>query len=177
LIAPLVVISSMAPLPPGVEGILRDNPKQVALLKDLCSDELGQQHIFDGYRKAVDAAGDPDASLSSSSSPSSLNNKVRSLAKQLSKLNSTYPGGLRSYIDKAKKLLQDSKAGVNPLEGWTPSIPEGEKVDLESVKYRNTEKKGIPLLGKVGFVLVAGGLGERLGYNGEISYSIGRLGR
>ena len=62
--------------------------------------------------------------------------------------------------------MQDSKNGVNPLDGWAPSVPQGESFELGTDKYKEAEAKGMELLGTVGFVLVAGGLGERLGYNG-----------
>jgi UDP-sugar pyrophosphorylase len=137
----------MTTFPGGLDDIIAD-VKQLLLLKDLCSDELGQSHLLDGYRKTASIDG------------------IRQLANQLTKLNDSYPGGLRGYILTARKLLQDSKDGVNPLEGFSPAIPEGEKFELDTVKYRNTEKVGIKLLGKVGFILVAGGLGERLGYKG-----------
>ena len=151
---------SSSSVPAGVEEILRDSPKQLALLKDLCSDEYGQSHLLDGYRSSSGGDGDDAAA-------SDLKDNVRRLARQLAKLDTGYPGGLKNYIVKARQLLEDSKLGVNPLEGWQPSIPDGEKFEeLNTPKYRATEKKGIPLLGQVGFVLVAGGLGERLGYNG-----------
>ncbi|XP_020393510.1 UDP-sugar pyrophosphorylase [Zea mays] len=38
------------------------------------------------------------------------------------RLNSSYPGGLVSYIQNAKKLLADSKEGKNPYDGFTPSV-------------------------------------------------------
>ena len=60
----------------------------------------------------------------------------------------------------------DSKNGVNPLDGWVPSVPKGEAFEIGTPNYFKTEKQGIKELGSVGFVLVAGGLGERLGYNG-----------
>ena len=60
----------------------------------------------------------------------------------------------------------DSKQGLNPLDGWSPSIPDGQAFELGTDEYKSTEKLGLSQLGKVGFVLVAGGLGERLGYNG-----------
>lgn len=60
----------------------------------------------------------------------------------------------------------DSKEGVNPLDGWKPSIPTGASFELGTTEYTKMEKKGLKELGKVGFVLVAGGLGERLGYSG-----------
>lgn len=40
----------------------------------------------------------------------------------MAKLNSSYPGGLKSYIKTARELLADSKAGKNPFDGFTPSV-------------------------------------------------------
>ena len=45
-------------------------------------------------------------------------------------------------------------------------VPKGETLELGTEKYDALEAKGLNLIGKTGFVLVAGGLGERLGYNG-----------
>jgi UDP-sugar pyrophosphorylase len=146
--------SSSSSFPEGLENVVTDG-KQLMLLKDLCTDELGQSHLLDGYRE------DPTSKTSTEG--------IQQLCAQLIKLNDGYPGGLSSYIQNAKRLLQGSKDGVNPLKGFVPAIPEGEKfdtTDINTVHYRNTEKVGIKLLGNVGFVLVAGGLGERLGYNG-----------
>ena len=63
-------------------------------------------------------------------------------------------------------LNTDSKKALNPLDGWIPSIPDGQAFKLGTDEYKSTEKLGLSQLGKVGFVLVAGGLGERLVYNG-----------
>lgn len=41
---------------------------------------------------------------------------------QVSRLNSSYPGGLASYIKTARELLAESKAGKNPFDGFTPSV-------------------------------------------------------
>ena len=49
-----------------------------------------------------------------------------------------------------------------------PSVPKGQAYKLGSKEYLKTEKEGIKELGNVGFVLVAGGLGERLGYSSGI---------
>lgn len=141
-------------LPEGLEAIVRDE-EQLALLRDLASDELGQSHLFDAFREAVG----PTAAAAA-------RDGVQRLANQLTRLDGAYPGGLRQYVSAARALLRDSRDGVNPLAGFVPSIPEGEKFELGTVKYRNTEKVGIKMLGTVGFVLVAGGLGERLGYTG-----------
>ena len=134
-------------LPANLKDVVADNSER-ELLEDLCSEELGQSHLLDGYSNGVD------------------DDRLRSLCSQLIKLNRGYPGGLRSYILKARKLLQNSKGGVNPLDGWSPSIPKGEAFVVGTDKYHATEKTGMELLDKVGFVLVAGGLGERLGYSG-----------
>lgn len=41
---------------------------------------------------------------------------------QVARLNSSYPGGLASYIKIARELLADSKDGRNPFDGFTPSV-------------------------------------------------------
>jgi UDP-sugar pyrophosphorylase len=134
-------------LPDNLKDLIKDDAQR-ALLEDLCSEEFGQSHLLDAYCQDGD------------------DEKLRGLSQQLLKLDGGYPGGLRSYVEKAKKLLEDSKNGVNPLQGWSPSVPQGESFELGTDKYRETEERGMKLLGNVGFVLVAGGLGERLGYNG-----------
>ena len=134
-------------LPDNLKDLITDDAQR-SLLEDLCSEEFGQSHLLDAYGKDGD------------------DEKLRGLCEQLLKLDGGYPGGLRSYVTKAKKLLQDSKDGVNPLSGWAPSVPQGESFEIGTDKYRETEERGMKLLGDVGFVLVAGGLGERLGYNG-----------
>ena len=136
-------------MPENLKELIPDDTQRV-LLEDLCSEEFGQFHLLDAY--CQDDGGDEE--------------KFRGLCRQLVKLDGGYPGGLRSYVQKAKKLLQDSKDGVNPLDGWSPSVPQGESFEIGTDKQRETEARGMELLSKVGFVLVAGGLGERLGYNG-----------
>lgn len=49
---------------------------------------------------------------------------------QVTRLNSSYPGGLASYIKTAKELLADSKAGKNPFDGFTPSVSKYMSHDL-----------------------------------------------
>ncbi|XP_014502085.1 UDP-sugar pyrophosphorylase 1 [Vigna radiata var. radiata] len=85
---------------------------------------------------------------------------------QLTLLDSSYPGGLESYIKNAKRLLADSKAGKNPYDGFTPSVPTGETLTFGDENYINFEETGVREARKAAFVLVAGGLGERLGYSG-----------
>ena len=47
-----------------------------------------------------------------------------------------------------------------------PSVPEGERLDFGSAAFIELEDRGLVEAGRTGFVLVAGGLGERLGYSG-----------
>mgnify|MGYP006155069591 CR=1 FL=1 len=90
------------------------------------------------------------------------------LGAQLVALDATTPGGLDDYLTRACKLLSDSAAEVNPFAGYTPAIAPGARLTYDEAKWREAEAAGIELLEgrKVGFVLVAGGLGERLGYPG-----------
>lgn len=83
---------------------------------------------------------------------------------QLKVADSAYPGGLKNYCDRARKLLADSKNGVNPFEGYTPEKPESLDLAVGSAEFFKYEELGMNNLHKLCFVLVAGGLGERLGY-------------
>jgi len=47
-----------------------------------------------------------------------------------------------------------------------PSVPEGERLDFGGPEFREYERSGAAEAGHAAFVLVAGGLGERLGYSG-----------
>ncbi|KAL4428974.1 hypothetical protein ABPG74_011170 [Tetrahymena malaccensis] len=86
---------------------------------------------------------------------------------QVNKLNTTYPGGLEEYTKRAKVLLKNSADNVNPYEGFVPSVPIGEKVNFSSFEeVAGLESIGREELNHTAFVLVAGGLGERLQYDG-----------
>ena len=103
---------------------------------------------------------------------------------QIEQLDASYPGGVSGYVASAQQLLSDSKAGVNPLDGWTPSVPTGESLDfgrsplprracpssccrieqlacalVSSAAYATHEAAGASELEACAFVLVAGGLG------------------
>jgi UDP-sugar pyrophosphorylase len=111
--------------------------------------DAGQQHLFADW----DAPGTSDAA------------KTAFLA-ALTKIDGNYPGGLTGYISNAQKLLAEAKEGNNPFEGLVPEQPN--KVDLTKFdeSYDHYEALGVQQFSKLGVVLVAGGLGERLGYNG-----------
>ena len=84
----------------------------------------------------------------------------------LEKVNQSYPGGICSYIDNGRKLFKESQLGKNPFEGFIPEKPD--KVDLTKIDdfYSQMEKIGVQQFAQMGLVLVAGGLGERLGFDG-----------
>ena len=91
----------------------------------------------------------------------------KNIIQQLRYFDKNYPGGIKNYISRARKLLIDSANSTNPLEGWTPSPPGGLLVspELNLQQFLSFEQEGIPEIGHCGIVLVAGGLGERLGYS------------
>lgn len=97
------------------------------------------------------------------------------LADQLADLDVSYPGGLTAYITKAQALLKESAEGTNPFAEYSASIPSGEYLsydnkddneDAGGMSFAEAERKGLTGIANVAFVLVAGGLGERLGYSG-----------
>lgn len=113
----------------------------------------GQQHLIDAWP----AKGDRDS------------DKKRMLA-QCAALDLTVPGGLKGYVDRARLLLEESRAGTNPYEGYVPRVPNGITLETESKagesEFENQEELGMSQIHLVAFTIVAGGLGERLGYNG-----------
>lgn len=66
-------------------------------------------------------------------------------------------------------LLKESADGVNPFDEYTATIPEGESLKYDgegTMDFSEAEQAGIEAMPGAVFVLVAGGLGERLGYSG-----------
>lgn len=138
-------------VPPALEKIFPNlTDAQTDLCKVLCSEELKQSHLFHHWGSSGDA------------SPA----VKRIFVDQLEALDEAYPTGLAGYIENARELLEKSRKGVNPLKGWKPSVPSGMSFEIGTPEYSKMEELGRYELGSVGFVLVAGGLGERLGYSG-----------
>mmetsp|Transcript_17097 Transcript_17097/g.39069 ORF Transcript_17097/g.39069 Transcript_17097/m.39069 type:complete len:705 (-) Transcript_17097:118-2232(-) len=91
------------------------------------------------------------------------------LAEQLADLDGSYPGGLAAYTSKARALLKESADGTNPFEEYEAVVSEGETLSYDgegTMSFSEAEKIGIEGISGAAFVLVAGGLGERLGYSG-----------
>jgi hypothetical protein len=111
----------------------------------------------------------------------------RALTEQLADLDATYPGGITAYLSKAMVLLQESADGMNPFADYVALVPTGESLQYEdviasstnvvdaaaptrksatSLSFGQAEELGMQVIGDCVFILVAGGLGERLGYSG-----------
>mmetsp|Transcript_16288 Transcript_16288/g.23203 ORF Transcript_16288/g.23203 Transcript_16288/m.23203 type:complete len:764 (-) Transcript_16288:134-2425(-) len=98
----------------------------------------------------------------------------RRLGEQLADLDASYPGGMKAYLHKARILLKESAEGTNPFSDFTAYVPEGEVLSYDApvpdshtgMSFSQAEQQGLTGIAHVAFVLVAGGLGERLGYSG-----------
>jgi len=92
----------------------------------------------------------------------------------LADLDESYPGGLPAYLSKAKVLLQESADGTNPFDQYTAVVPSGEvllydcdtSASSTAMTFSEAESIGLKACSNLVFCLVAGGLGERLGYSG-----------
>ncbi len=122
-------------------------PEDARLADALIAD--GQEHLFADW----DAPGVRDEE------------KIR-LLNTLRTANGSYPGGLAAYIANARTLLAGAVAEGNPFAGYSPEQPA--MVDLSGFgpEYDGAEAAGLAAFADTAVVLVAGGLGERLGYHG-----------
>eukprot|EP00418_Pyrodinium_bahamense_P013529 CAMPEP_0179111318 /NCGR_PEP_ID=MMETSP0796-20121207/51989_1 /TAXON_ID=73915 /ORGANISM="Pyrodinium bahamense, Strain pbaha01" /LENGTH=608 /DNA_ID=CAMNT_0020809467 /DNA_START=41 /DNA_END=1867 /DNA_ORIENTATION=- len=127
------------------------NAEDIALGR-LLHDELGQEHLFQSW-----AASACDAQA--------MQGKQQ-LLRQLREMDASIAGGLRGYLGRARILLADAAKGVNPFDGWAPAVPSGYSLEPGSEGYAKVERAGLAEISGCCFVLVAGGLGERLGYSG-----------
>lgn len=92
--------------------------------------------------------------------------KIHNLLNIIADFDRKYPGGMTQYLKNARNLISESQNGINPLKGFTPQIPQSVRLDKLDHAYREYEEIGSQCFGETGIVLVAGGLGERLGYSG-----------
>lgn len=80
-------------------------------------------------------------------------------------------GGLLHYLNRARLLLKQARDGENPMAGWKVHAPQGQVLKADTDLFMHMENIGMSVCHKTAFVLVAGGLGERLGYD-QIKISI-----
>eukprot|EP00618_Florenciella_parvula_P031890 CAMPEP_0119536226 /NCGR_PEP_ID=MMETSP1344-20130328/49107_1 /TAXON_ID=236787 /ORGANISM="Florenciella parvula, Strain CCMP2471" /LENGTH=671 /DNA_ID=CAMNT_0007578181 /DNA_START=90 /DNA_END=2105 /DNA_ORIENTATION=- len=124
------------------------SPAQLVLADMLVA--LEQGHLFEAW---APAGTDDD--------------KKAAFFARAAKLNDSYPGGLEAYITNARVLLSASSANENPMKDVeSVQIPIGKSLDYGSPEYDKLESLGLEEVSRACFVLVAGGLGERLGYSG-----------
>lgn len=154
----------LALVPEGLQKSLSlFTESQQALAISLCSKEANQVHLFEKW---------PAPSKVLSPSAEATNKVKLRMMEKLERMNEAYPaGGLLGYISNARDLLEKSRSGVNPLDGWSPNVPQGQSFELGTSDFDEVEQIGLKEIGKCGFVLVAGGLGERLGY-GDIKIGL-----
>ena len=91
----------------------------------------------------------------------------REFVNQVNELDKACRGGIKDYIKRAKVLLTNSAKKMNSFHDYKIEVP----YDIPHIKvgdeeFYELEKLGFNELKNSVFVLVAGGLGERLGYNG-----------
>jgi hypothetical protein len=148
--------SQESDLPPGLSSSLSIlSPTQQSLATKLCTGPKNQRHLFQNW-----------------STSTSFDSQKKALLSKLQSIDESYPdNGLFGYLSNAQTLLAASQRGENPLEGWIPSVPKGERFEIGTKEFWETEELGLGEVGRCGFVLVAGGLGERLGY-GDIKVGL-----
>ena len=92
--------------------------------------------------------------------------KKKALCEQVIKLDKVTPTGMKNYLERGRKLLESSMKGENPFDKYKPEVPTGIFLKPHEAEFAEYEDLGLKELPKIGFVLIAGGLGERLGYSG-----------
>jgi UDP-sugar pyrophosphorylase len=111
--------------------------------------EEDQAHLFEGWGQAGEDEAERAAFLA-----------------DLHRVDAAYPGGVVGYIRNARRLLEDARLDRNPFEGYAPQQPDAVDLTAFDAEYDRYEALGVAQFDRLGVVLVAGGLGERLGYGG-----------
>lgn len=86
---------------------------------------------------------------------------------QVLHLENMIPRGLSQYLQTAREKLKESAEGFNEYSEYSPDVPKGKTLGLHNLEeYEEYEALGMQEMGSAVFVLMAGGMGERLGYKG-----------
>ena len=88
------------------------------------------------------------------------------LLAQVAKLDGDYPGGLYAYYSNAVRLVAAASQNVNPYDGYTVHKPDTMDLHFDTAQFASFEAAGRRQFGRCGFVLLGGGFGERLGFDG-----------
>ncbi|KAH8620732.1 putative UTP glucose 1 phosphate uridylyltransferase [Trypanosoma vivax] len=114
--------------------------------------ELNQGHLFNGWP----------------ASPELYTEEQRQLLTELFLFSRVYSGGVEQYVRNARRLFSGIGDGLDDFVslGQAPHVYAAPSLFERSEELARLEQTGGELLPKCVFVLVAGGLGERLGYSG-----------
>ena len=120
-----------------------DSETVIELLK-----ELGQEEIISRFQRAS-------------------SKEKNDFISQVNRLDKACRGGIKDYLKRAKILLEKSKQNVNYFHDYKVEIPDDiPHIDIGSEEFYELDQLGFDQIKDTVFVLVAGGLGERLGYSG-----------
>ena len=120
-----------------------DSETVIELLK-----ELGQEQIISRFQR-------------------SSSKEKNDFISQVNRLDKACRGGIKDYLKRAKILLEKSKQNVNYFHDYKVEIPDDiPHIDIGSEEFYELDQLGFDQIKDTVFVLVAGGLGERLGYSG-----------
>lgn len=132
--------------------------------KNIASGVIVSQIHGDIIEKMI-AIGEQDK-LAQWDQPGSNDESKRAFLDQIIQLDQNYPGGLSAYKGNVRTLLENSRKAINPFEGFEPAVPVGTNLSDKGKLFGELAEEGLKIANKVSFVLVAGGLGDRLGYKG-----------
>ena len=111
-------------------------------------EELGQKEIISKFKKAS-------------------KQEQKEFIAQIIRLDKACRGGIKDYLKRAKILLEKSKSKENNFQDYIIEVPDDiPHLDIGSEEFYELDQLGFNQLKDTVFVLVAGGLGERLGYKG-----------
>ncbi|CAJ1014259.1 putative UTP--glucose-1-phosphate uridylyltransferase [Leishmania utingensis] len=121
-----------------------------ALREELCAPGLDQGHLFEGWPDTMDECSERQIAL----------------LMDLYLFSNVYHGGITQYIRNGQALLARESGEVDfaALE-MPPLIFQAPSLHCRTAEMTALENAGTAMLRKTVFVLVAGGLGERLGYS------------
>ena len=98
---------------------------------------------------------------------SSTKKEQQAFINQFNQLDKVCRGGIKDYLKRAKILLEESKNKINNFKETKIEIPDNiPHIEIGTPLFFELEQLGFNHLKETVFVLVAGGLGERLGYTG-----------
>ena len=112
---------------------------------------LDQAHLFAGWP-----------------APGTNDEDKRRFLTQVAQVEHAYLGGVATYVARAQALLKSAALGANPYEGFRVEAPGPDvavRIDTPA-DFDKYEPLGMAQAANTAFVIVAGGLGERLGYKG-----------